>query len=186
MMKLSIFIVALVPILASAFLSTPGKNRIVKASALKMSSYLEELPQEAKQECLYGMVYVERLPEPVQTTGGLFLPGQENPRRHICRVVSVGPGVEGESGAIATSRGLAPGDYVYVKNPWGIGAKDEQFGRRKFSFLRYNEVCGTFDAGAAMEAEISGLKKAEELEEELGGIGLASEGKSGQVGDFKF
>jgi hypothetical protein len=42
--------------------------------------------QAARQQALYDMVYVERLPEAQQMTSGLFLPGKENPRMHVCKV----------------------------------------------------------------------------------------------------
>ena len=45
---------------------------------------------------------------------------------------------------VTANRGVAPGDLVYCKNPWGIGPKDEQFGEegdvRRFSFLRYEDI----------------------------------------------
>ncbi len=33
------------------------------------------------------------------------------------------------------------GDLVHVKDPWGIGPRDEEISGRKFSFVRYNNVC---------------------------------------------
>lgn len=42
--------------------------------------------QAARQQAMYDMVYVERLPEEQQMTSGLFLPTKENPRMHVCKV----------------------------------------------------------------------------------------------------
>lgn len=53
--------------------------------------YLPPLTWQVKrQQALYDMVYVERLPDEQQMTSGLFLPTQENPRMHICKVPKIG------------------------------------------------------------------------------------------------
>ena len=68
---------------------------------------------------------------------------------------------------MVANRGVAAGDLVYCKHPWGIGPKDEQFGEearslllpspflffcraarrsqgetRRFSFLKYTDIAG--------------------------------------------
>ncbi|CAN0441877.1 unnamed protein product, partial [Discosporangium mesarthrocarpum] len=97
--------------------------------------------QAARQRALYDMVYVERLPEEQQMSSGLFLPTKENPRMHVCKVVSLGHGREGESGHITPNASLKPGDLVYVKDPFGIGPRDDEFSGKKFSFVRYSSIC---------------------------------------------
>ena len=47
---------------------------------------------------------------------------------------------------MVANRGVAAGDLVYCKHPWGIGPKDEEFGEdgeeRRFSFIRYTDLAG--------------------------------------------
>ena len=97
-----------------------------------------------RQEALYDLVYVERLAPPQTSSGGLILLEPEDPPMHLARVVSVGDGAVGDSGAVTKNEGVASGDLVYCKFPWGIGPKDEQFGEegevRRFSFLRYQDI----------------------------------------------
>lgn len=97
-----------------------------------------------RQEALYDLVYVERLAPPQTSSGGLILLEPEDPPMHLARVVSVGDGAVGDSGAVTKNAGVAAGDLVYCKFPWGIGPKDEQFGEegevRRFSFLRYQDI----------------------------------------------
>jgi co-chaperonin GroES (HSP10) len=50
---------------------------------------------------MYDIVLVERLPEVERRSSGLFIPGKENPRMHVGRVISTGSGNVGESGKIA-------------------------------------------------------------------------------------
>eukprot|EP00638_Chattonella_subsalsa_P010163 CAMPEP_0117757768 /NCGR_PEP_ID=MMETSP0947-20121206/14941_1 /TAXON_ID=44440 /ORGANISM="Chattonella subsalsa, Strain CCMP2191" /LENGTH=148 /DNA_ID=CAMNT_0005577751 /DNA_START=241 /DNA_END=687 /DNA_ORIENTATION=+ len=147
-------------------------------------SFLDEIPQEAAvQGAIQEMVYVERLPEPKKTSVGLFLPGSEFPKMHICRVISVGEGSRGESGALSANRDLQPGDYVYVKNPFGIGPKDDEYGYNKFSYVRYADVCAKFEAGD-MADEIETLRTQQGEDGDSGldfGIDLTMKG-----GEFKF
>ena len=72
---------------------------------------------------------------------------------HVCKVVSVGPGREGENGNLVPSSEVKVGDLVYVKDPWGIGPKDDEFSNRKFSFVRYESICAVLpDEGGSFEA----------------------------------
>ncbi|CAM9895887.1 unnamed protein product [Sphacelaria rigidula] len=97
------------------------------------------------------MVYVERLPEEQQMTSGLFLPTKEQPRMHVCKVVSIGSGREGESGHVTPNDALNVGDLVYVKDPYGIGPRDDEFAGRRFSFVRYTSICGIIPNSQAFE-----------------------------------
>eukprot|EP00612_Vaucheria_litorea_P000592 CAMPEP_0171459054 /NCGR_PEP_ID=MMETSP0945-20130129/4487_1 /TAXON_ID=109269 /ORGANISM="Vaucheria litorea, Strain CCMP2940" /LENGTH=147 /DNA_ID=CAMNT_0011984987 /DNA_START=124 /DNA_END=567 /DNA_ORIENTATION=- len=129
-------------------------NRCTPISMLGAGTHLGELPsQAAKQQALYDMVYVERLPEAQKMTSGLFLPSKTNPKMHVCKVVSMGPGREGESGNLVPNSGIKPGDLVYVKDPWGIGPKDDEFSNRKFSFVRFENICALVPESEEYEAE---------------------------------
>jgi len=46
---------------------------------------------------------IERVEPPAKTAGGLFLPVNQDDPKYVVRVVSVGPGVVGESGVLAPS-----------------------------------------------------------------------------------
>ncbi len=97
---------------------------------------------------------VERMEAPTQTQGGLFLPSTDQDPLHMVRVVSIGSGTSsqpsptqthttqpiqpiyslthhistglvGESGVLTQIPNLAAGDVAVVKQPWGIGPRDE-------------------------------------------------------------
>lgn len=106
-----------------------------------------EASELTRQQALYDLIYVERLPPPEQSSGGLILVEPEDPPMHLARVISVGSGLEGEAGCLTENKNLDPGDLVYLKFPWGIGPRDEQCGGgdeggkiRRFSFIRYQDV----------------------------------------------
>merc|ERR1711865_1278999 len=91
--------------------------------------------------CKYDMVLVERLQGRLKTESGLFVPRDNLPKLHLCRVISMGPGREEENGLIAPMPDINVGDVVIAKNPWGIGPKDEETADgRKFSFMRSQDV----------------------------------------------
>merc|ERR1711871_1523327 len=87
-------------------------------------------------------ILVERLQKrtaPQETDeGSLYVPDDDLPRLHLCRVLSVGPGREEENGSIAPDLdGLKPGDLIIAKDPWGIGPKDEELSDgTKLSYMR--------------------------------------------------
>jgi co-chaperonin GroES (HSP10) len=90
----------------------------------------------------YDMVLVERLqkrkaPQEV-AEGSLYVPDDDLPRLHLCRVLSVGPGREEENGIVAPNLdGIQPGDLILAKDPWGIGPKDEELSDgTKLSYMR--------------------------------------------------
>ncbi|CAM9611827.1 unnamed protein product [Ectocarpus sp. 12 AP-2014] len=122
---------------------TSSKASAVRASrtSVRMSAAAELPTQAQRQRALYDMVYVERLPEEQQMTSGLFLPAKANPRMHVCKVVSVGNGREGESGHVTPNDAVKPGDLVFVKDPYGIGPRDDEFAGKKFSFVRFTSIC---------------------------------------------
>ena len=61
-------------------------------------------------KCTYDMVLVERIQGKAKKESGLFVPDDELPTLHLCKVLSMGPGREEENGMIApmpVSRGRA-------------------------------------------------------------------------------
>lgn len=129
---------------ASALVLGPPSILPQRLRPLASSVAVVEAEELLKQEAIYDLVYVERLPPPETSAGGLILLAPEDPPMHLARVISVGSGLEGEAGCVTPNKDLAPGDLVYLKFPWGIGPKDEQSGEegtiRRFSFIRYQDV----------------------------------------------
>lgn len=109
----------------------------------------EDIPAEIlKQNSIYDMILVERLSQPEKTDFGLFLPKVEGKdEKHLGKVLSIptSHGLEGEQGRVAPIAEIAPfkvGDIVYIKDPWGIGPKDQEVGQRCFSFHRAAHITG--------------------------------------------
>mmetsp|Transcript_18133 Transcript_18133/g.41309 ORF Transcript_18133/g.41309 Transcript_18133/m.41309 type:complete len:173 (-) Transcript_18133:554-1072(-) len=95
----------------------------------------------SKTQCQYDMVLVERIQGQPKQDSGLFIPDEDLPPLHLGRVLSVGPGFEEESGILRPMPTISVGDYVVVKNPWGIGPRDEETGDgRKLSFVRGQDI----------------------------------------------
>lgn len=99
-----------------------------------------------KYQTHYDMLLVERLqkrksPQEVGE-GSLYVPDEDLPRLHLCRVLSVGPGREEENGSVAPDvNGIKPGDLIIAKDPWGIGPKDEELADgTKLSYMRSMSV----------------------------------------------
>eukprot|EP01038_Epipyxis_sp_PR26KG_P013896 gene13896-18633_t len=109
----------------------------------------EDVPEEIlKQAAIYDMILVERFSQPETTSFGLFLPKMEGKdQKHLGQVISLpkGHGLESELGYIAPIEIISPfkvGDIVYIKDPWGIGPKDQEFGPRCFSFHKAAHITG--------------------------------------------
>ena len=109
----------------------------------------EAIPEEiSKQSCIYDMILVERMSQPEKTDFGLFLPTVEGKdQKHLGKVLSVPAsyGLEGENGRLAPVEEIAPykvGDIVYIRDPWGIGPKDQPVGKRCFSFHKAAQITG--------------------------------------------
>lgn len=104
--------------------------------------FVLEEEEALKWQTHYDMVLVERLqkrkaPQDVGESD-LYVPDEDLPRLHLCRVISVGPGTEEENGSIAPDvNGIRPGDLILAKDPWGIGPKDEELADgTKLSYMR--------------------------------------------------
>ena len=97
-------------------------------------------------ECKYDMVLVERIQGRPKTDSGLFVPRENLPKLHLCKVISMGPGREEENGRIAPMPNIKVGDIVIAKNPWGIGPKDEETtDGKKLSFMRSQDIAAVVE-----------------------------------------
>mmetsp|Transcript_25248 Transcript_25248/g.45712 ORF Transcript_25248/g.45712 Transcript_25248/m.45712 type:complete len:174 (-) Transcript_25248:257-778(-) len=100
----------------------------------------------ASWECKYDMVLVERIQGKAKKESGLFVPDDNLPKLHLCKVISIGPGREEENGLISPMPDIQPGDVVVAKNPWGIGPKDEETtDGKKLSFMRGQDIAAKID-----------------------------------------
>ena len=104
-------------------------------------------------ECHYDMVLVERIQGKPQTESGLYVPREDLPRLHLCRVISTGPGREEENGYITSlPNSIQIGSIVIAKNPWGIGPKDEEtMDGKKLSFMRSQDIAAVLTGGIVDE-----------------------------------
>jgi co-chaperonin GroES (HSP10) len=102
----------------------------------------------ARQAAIYDMILVERFHAPTKTKAGLFLPKVEGKdEKHIAKIISMptSHGLESEQGRVQGLEEIAPyklGDVVFVRDPWGIGPKDQQVGDRCFSFHKAAQITG--------------------------------------------
>lgn len=98
----------------------------------------------------YDMVLVERIQKLRDASqaeeGSLFVPDDDLPRLHLCRILSIGPGREEENGMTAPDLdNIKTGDYIIAKNPWGIGPKDEELtDGTKLSYMRSQDIAAKF------------------------------------------
>lgn len=126
------------PDLLGASLPSPGKSFVVG----------ENVPEEImKQAAIYDMILVERYSAPERTSVGLILPKTEGKdQKHVGRVLSMGNyGLESENGRVQGPEEISPfqvGDDVYIRDPWGIGPKDQVIGDRCFSFHKAAHITG--------------------------------------------
>mmetsp|Transcript_26343 Transcript_26343/g.40802 ORF Transcript_26343/g.40802 Transcript_26343/m.40802 type:complete len:162 (-) Transcript_26343:250-735(-) len=103
--------------------------------------------------CKYDMVLVERIQGKPKTSSGLYVPEQELPRLHLARVLSMGPGREEENGMITAMPNFKVGDVVVLKDPWGIGPKDEETSDgRKLSYAMAKNIAAVLDGSLIPEA----------------------------------
>ena len=134
--------------------AVPGKkNKEYKGGAGVGRLVLGDQDQKS-WKCKYDMVLVERIQKQMveQSDTGLFVPQEDLPRLHLCRVMALGPGKEEENGSIAPMPEIAPGDIVIAKNPWGIGPKDEETtDGRKLSFMRAQDIAAVVTGGLVEE-----------------------------------
>ena len=117
----------------------------------------EEAGKEGGVQCHYVMILCERLQgtradKNDSGDGSLYIPDEDLPRLHLCRVLSVGPGREEENGIIAPMPEFQVGDIIIAKNPWGIGPKDEETTTgMKLSYMRSNDIAAVITGGLVPE-----------------------------------
>ena len=98
--------------------------------------------------CHYDMVLCERIQGKPPTESGLYVPQNDLPKFHLCRVLAVGPGREEENGLIAPMPDISVGSIVIAKNPWGIGPKDEETSDgKKLSYMRSQDIAAVIPGG---------------------------------------
>ena len=94
------------------------------------------------------MILVERIQRPAQTSVGLFIPKTEGAdRKHMGKVLSIPTsyGLESEQGRVQGIDEIMPykvGDVVFLRDPWGVGPKDQEVGERCFSFHKAEHITG--------------------------------------------
>lgn len=107
---------------------------------------------EGAVQCHYDMVLVERIQGKPKAESGLFIPDDDLPRLHLCKVLSLGPGREEENGRVAPMPEMKVGDIVVAKNPWGIGPKDEETtDGKKLSYMRSQDIAAIVTGGILPE-----------------------------------
>jgi co-chaperonin GroES (HSP10) len=88
------------------------------------------------------------------TDSGLYVPSDDLPKLHLCRVLAMGPGEELENGTRRAMPVLKVGDVVIAKNPWGIGPKDEEtVDGGKLSFMRSQDIAAVITGGIVPDVE---------------------------------
>mmetsp|Transcript_18341 Transcript_18341/g.25870 ORF Transcript_18341/g.25870 Transcript_18341/m.25870 type:complete len:161 (-) Transcript_18341:193-675(-) len=115
----------------------------------------DKMIKEGAVQCHYDMVLVERIQGKPKTESGLFVPDEDQPRLHLCKVLSMGSGREEENGIVAPMpEGMKVGDIVIAKNPWGIGPKDEETpDGKKLSFMRSQDIAAIIEGGLLPEED---------------------------------
>mmetsp|Transcript_14716 Transcript_14716/g.24390 ORF Transcript_14716/g.24390 Transcript_14716/m.24390 type:complete len:177 (-) Transcript_14716:584-1114(-) len=115
----------------------------------------EDIPEELQNLLpIYDMVLVERFAAPLQTASGLLLPevtGKD--QMHVGKVLAVPTsyGLESEQGRLAPVEEIIPykvGDSVYIRDPWGIGPLNFEYGDRCFSFHKAIQITGKIASSA--------------------------------------
>ena len=138
---------------SSARSSNPTKDFRGGAGVGRLVLDGDDVPPVDQWACKYDMVLVERLQDRPKTDTGLFVPRENLPKLHLCKVISMGPGREEENGRIAPMPNIQVGSVVIAKNPWGIGPKDEETpDGRKLSFMRAQDIAAVVEGKLVVEA----------------------------------
>jgi co-chaperonin GroES (HSP10) len=152
-----LLVLLLIGVTSVSSLSTPSGSKAKKyygGAGVGRLVLDEKAGAENAWRTHYDMVVCERLQVRVEERdSGLFVPQQDLPRLHLCRVLSVGPGREEENGRVTPiPDNLVPGAIVIAKNPWGIGPKDEETtDGKKLSYMRAQDICAVVAGGIVDE-----------------------------------
>lgn len=139
---------ALLLVTATESLSTPGKAKFYGGAGVGRLVVDDAAGKENAWKCHYDMVLVERIQGKPPKDSGLFVPQDDLPKLHICKVLALGPGREEENGMVAPMPDIEVGDIVIAKNPWGIGPKDEETADgKKLSFMRSQDIAAKVSGG---------------------------------------
>jgi chaperonin GroES len=146
----------LLPCLTLALSSSvnPNKTKYYGGAGIGRLVIDDKVGKEGFVQCHYDMVLCERIQGRAKSKSGLFIPDEDLPRLHLCRVLSMGPGREEENGRIAPMPDIKIGDIVIAKNPWGIGPKDEETADgKKLSYMRSQDIAAVIPGGILPEDE---------------------------------
>jgi chaperonin GroES len=114
----------------------------------------ETAGKENAWKCHYDMVLCERIQGKPPTDSGLYVPQEDLPKLHLCKVLAMGPGKEEENGRLAPMPAIKVGDIVIAKNPWGIGPKDEETpDGKKLSYMRGQDITALITGGLVEEGQ---------------------------------
>lgn len=135
-------------------LAAPGKAKFYGGAGVGRLVIDEKAGQENAWKCHYDMVLCERIQGRPPKDSGLFVPQDDLPRLHLCKVLAMGPGREEENGMVAPMPDIKVGDFVIAKNPWGIGPKDEETADgKKLSFMRSQDIAARITGGLVEDDE---------------------------------
>jgi len=133
-------------------LAAPPKKKFYGGAGVGRLVLDEKAGKENAWKCHYDMVLCERIQGKPKRDTGLFIPDDDLPRLHLCKVLSLGPGREEENGLIAPMPDIKVGDVVIAKNPWGIGPKDEETADgKKLSYMRSQDIAAVVPGGLLPE-----------------------------------
>jgi len=151
---MSVLLLVAFPQRVLSMISQPPKNKFGGGAGVGRLVFDESAGQPGAWKCHYDMVLVERIQGKPKKESGLFVPDDDLPRLHLCRVLNVGPGREEENGRIAPMPPIKVGDVVIAKNPWGIGPKDEEtLDGKKISYMRAQDVAAVLTGGKGLLPE---------------------------------
>ncbi|CAB9519569.1 10 kDa chaperonin [Seminavis robusta] len=155
MMRTFLFlaIVAAVASMTTA-LSSTGKAKFYGGAGVGRLVVDESAGKENAWKCHYDMVLCERIQGKARKESGLYVPQEDLPKLHLCKVLALGPGKEEENGMVAPMPDINVGDIVIAKNPWGIGPKDEETADgKKLSFMRSQDIAAVITGGLLPDEE---------------------------------
>lgn len=149
---LCLLVVAVVLPQIALCLSQRGKAKFYGGAGVGRLVIDEVAGKQNAWKCHYDMVLCERIQGKPKKESGLYVPQEDLPRLHLCRVLAMGPGREEENGMVAPMPDIKIGDIVIAKNPWGIGPKDEETSDgKKLSYMRSQDIAAVVTEGLVEE-----------------------------------